>query len=207
MKKKLAWLPLVALLVGCSENAHSLSRDYRNLNNDAIDALMMVTSESRATVANTKVFKPYSDRLAAIDKRYETWIQNTDDKVIILDTMTSESVAVLLSENAINKRRLQLERQRLQKLLDDFKDKRIERLKLAGEANPVVDPRKEWPNLADLVGGAPVNGLKSNLDTPGRFGGLVPKFEREWKKQLPPNFADLSKALAEKVKVLELPPP
>jgi uncharacterized protein (DUF4213/DUF364 family) len=96
--KRAALLFCLAGLSGCStDSAHSLSRDYRSLNNEAIDALMMATTEQRAQIAKTKILKSYSDRLQAIDKRFATWVQNTDDKVIVLDTFTDESVPTLLA--------------------------------------------------------------------------------------------------------------
>ncbi len=68
--KKTALAMVVLGLAGCSsDSAHTLSRDYRNLNNECIDAMMMITSERAATFARDKIYKPYSDRLGIIDHR------------------------------------------------------------------------------------------------------------------------------------------
>ena len=49
MKKRcLLVLCLVAGLSGCTDTIDSVTREYRNANNEAIDAMMMVTSEARA---------------------------------------------------------------------------------------------------------------------------------------------------------------
>src|ERR1043166_4421250 len=89
--RKLMLLPLLLPLWGCSDNASSLSRDYRNLNNEYLDTLMMVRDEETARWANEKVFKAYQGRKEKVDAREETWARNTDDKEILKDMMSSES--------------------------------------------------------------------------------------------------------------------
>jgi hypothetical protein len=152
-------------LAGCSnDTAHSLSRDYRNINNECIDALMMVTSESRAKYANVKIFKSFSERISPIDKRAASYEQNTDDKQIVMEMVTTESVAMLLAENSINQRRFKLEQQRIKNLLEFNRKTEVDKLKAEGQANPDVKVREKWPNLSELASGASLNAFKSHLD-------------------------------------------
>jgi hypothetical protein len=189
----LASLPSLA---GCStDSANSLSRDYRNLNNEAIDALMMVTSEERAQLAKTKILgKVYTERLQAIDKRMDSWLQNTDDKLIVLETMTSESVVTLLAELPINAKRLELEQKRLGNLL-------------AAKIKEGVDP-KACPALNDLGStGASLSTLKNQFGT-NKFAGLIFAFNdknvKKWQNERPPNFDDMMKDWNERKDALKL---
>src|SRR5688500_16287414 len=142
MKKILAVLVLIPLAAGCTESADGLSRDYRNLNNEFIDALMLVSGESRAKHANEKVLKTYTDRLGKIDKRVATWEMNRENESIAQDTLTSESVALYFAECQHNQKRLALERERIKKLMESMQAR-----------NPGADPGQEWPNLHEIASG------------------------------------------------------
>ncbi len=200
--KKLVLLPLLCTLVGCStDNASSLARDYRNLNNEYLDALMMVTSESTAKFAQDKVIKPYSERKGKIDKRYQTWELNTDNKEIVKDLLSSESVTMLFAEHRINRIRLQREKDRLKKLLNSKIETEKERQRQAGVANPAVDSRKEWPNLSELAAGAVLNPLKDNIQTVNGcpLTALFDKFpDKAWDNERPRNFKELVALFKEK---------
>jgi hypothetical protein len=203
--RKAAWLPFVALLVGCSsDNSSSMARDYRDMNNECIDALMMTTGESRARIAVNKILKTYTERVGTVDKRLSTWLQNSDEKYVVRDVLSSESVATLFAECQTNQKRLKLEQLRIQKLLDSHVAAEVDRRRLGGEANPVVDPRKEWPNLAELASGGQIAGLKSNLEKGTQLGDLVKKFPgKDWQKHWPPDFKELSTKFDERVKNLQ----
>ena len=190
----LASLPSLA---GCStDSANSLSRDYRNLNNEAIDALMMVTSEDRAQLAKTKILgKVYTERLQAIDKRMDSWLQNTEDKLVVIETMSSESVVTLLAELPINAKRLDLEQKRIGNLL-------------AAKIKEGADP-KACPALNDLgSSGASVSTLKNQFGN-NKFAKLLIDFNnpavKKWANEKPPNFDDMMKDQADKLKALQLP--
>ena len=144
IRKKKAWLALALCCVaGCSnDSAHSLSRDYRNINNECIDGLMMVTSEARAKFVTEKIFKTFSDRIGPVDKRAASYEQNTDDSVIVMQMVTTESVAMLFAENKINQRRLKLEQDRLKNLLEFNRQTELDNLKAEGQANPDVNVRE-----------------------------------------------------------------
>jgi hypothetical protein len=197
--RRLALLPVVLCLAGCrGDSAGAISRDYRNINNEVIDSLMMVTGESRAKFANEKILKTYNERVGAVDKRVEIWEQNREIADIVLDMLTSESTSTLFAENQINLKRLDLERKRIQRLLDMKKQEETDRRRQLGDPNPVVDSRKEWPNLHDLAGGGQLSSFKQNLENGGKLAGLFKKLVEQGKKNLPPNIKELRDAFDER---------
>jgi hypothetical protein len=165
MKRHLALALLVLGLVGCGDTATTLSREYRNYNNEFIDALMMTTNESRAKIAKEKVIETYEARIQALDKRVDVWEQNKEKEEVALDTLTAESVALLFSENKRNQERHALEKARLKKLIE----------RLTAE-NPGVNPAEQWPNLNDLANGARADIVLNQLKTGGRLAVLMQKF-------------------------------
>ncbi len=200
--KRAALLLCLTGLAGCStDSAYSLSRDYRSLNNEVIDALMMSTTEERAKLAQEKIIKPYSDRLQKIDKRFASWLQNTDDKEIVRDTLTEISVATLISEIPINTRRLEHEQQRI--------DAMVKARQKEG-----VDVRKEWPMLSSLASPSSTSGLRAQLGfKTNNFAKLVSDIRddknKKWKSNRPqPDevYQELTKQLDDRLKALELPP-
>ncbi len=54
---------LVLFLTGCTDNMDSITRELRNCNNEAIDAMMMVTSEEQARHMTMRIFKPLTGRI------------------------------------------------------------------------------------------------------------------------------------------------
>ncbi len=188
--KRAALLLCLAGLAGCStDSADSLSRDYRNLNNEAIDALMMSTSEARAKFAKDKILKPYGERLKNIDKRFDDWLRNTDDKEIIRDTLSSDSVATLLAELPINRKRLENEQKRILAKVQGF-------------------PKEAFPVLNEFAAGTGLTELKTQLDTGNKFNMLVPKFDKDkpWVSQKPKNYDELQEQLTKRLKALALAP-
>ncbi len=206
VRKKRACLALVlTCLAGCSnDTAHSLSRDYRNINNECIDALMMVTSEGRAKFATDKIFKTFPDRVGPVDKREQTYEQNTDDKIVMLEMISSESVAILFAENGIIQKRLKLEQDRIRNLVDSKVRTEVEKRKAEGEANPVVKARDLWPNLSDLAAGTTTSTFKTHLDKGTQLADLFKRFnDKAWDKARPKNWVELKAAFVEKVKNFE----
>jgi hypothetical protein len=201
-RRALVGLALCAL-TGCStDNPTSLSRDFRNLNNEAIDALMMVTNESRAKFVNDKIIGTYQDRYGKIEKRMQTYVQNTENETIILDTLRSESVAILLAESQFNIPRLNHEQQRLKKLLEATVQREKDRRKEAGDPDPVnVD--KFCPSLNALATSdhAP---LHDSLKKGTPMAALVADFGKDkFKAARKPGFEDLFKDFQDKVKNLQ----
>ena len=196
-RSKKAWLGLVlCCLAGCSnDTAHSLSRDYRNINNECIDALMMVTSEARAKFVTDKIFKTFPDRVGPLDKRAATYEQNTDDKTIVLQMISSESVAILLAENIINQRRLKLEQERIKNLLAFKVRTEIEKLKAEGQANPDAKARDKWPSLNDLATGGTVSTFKTHLEKGTPIATLFSNFPKKaWDKARPKDWKERNDA-------------
>jgi hypothetical protein len=205
MRRKLLLLPLVSLLVGCSrDDAASLSRDYRNLNNEAIDALMMTTNEFRARHGNEKILKPYQDRLGNLDKRFDQWVLGAEDKLVPGEVLRSEGVATLMGEREFNKKRLANELARIQKLLDARVEREKEVMRGQGIADPKVDARKFWPNLWEISSGASTQTLQRTLDKGTKFDELLVKFrtDKGWQNLLPPDFKELTQEFEGKVKLL-----
>jgi hypothetical protein len=206
--KKWAMVALVLGLAGCStDNARSLSRDYRNLINEAVDGLMMTTNETRALYVRAKIFKPFQERMSVIDKRCDTWAQNTEDKLVVEDLVQCESVMILLAEKAINRRRVELEINRLKNLLAAKVQDETERRRAIGDANP-VDPEKDWPNLNSLAKGEGMNSLVNNLLGAENRGSKIEQLwkaiheQEAWNKHKPKNFADLDKLFNDRVAAL-----
>lgn len=209
IKKKRVWLALAFCCVaGCSnDSAHTLSRDYRNINNEFIDGLMTVTSERQAKFVNEKIIKPYSERVEKVNKRAATYEQNTDEKVIILEMLNSESVATFFAESAINTKRVAHEAARIKRIVDTRANAHAERLRAGGMKDPEAiekafeEARKELPTLNSMT----VQSLQANLNKPNPFGPLFAKFPgKDWQKHRPLNFDDMNRAFLEKVKRLEL---
>jgi hypothetical protein len=187
--KKLAWLPCVVLLVGCRESADALSRDYRNLNNEAVDTLMMVTGESSARLATERILKQYGERKKAIDDRFKTWKQNTDDDEITTTTLQSESVMFLLIETKINKQRAVLEKERIEKLFQT-----------SGGSKEIT------PNLHELATTGKISGVAKDVGDQGAFGALLAEFETPgWAKKVKPASLAFRKSFDEKLRKLEQP--
>lgn len=221
--KRVTLLLCLTGLAGCStDSAAGLSRDYRNLNNEAVDALMMSTSEDRAKLARDKVLKVYGDRLKAIDKRCEDWLRNTDDKLVVFETMDSESVITLLVETPINAKRLAHEQQRIlamcayraKEIADRMAiDGTLDRMRQEGVANPEAaiqskareEAKKEWPVLHAFAAGSHLSDVKMQLEKGNKFFGLVRAFkeDKKWKNQLPPNMEELTKQMEDRRKALE----
>jgi len=155
---------------------------------------MLTTSERRARLANEKVLGTYQTRLGEIDKRFDTWDKNADERMQIVDVLTSESVATLMAENKTNQKRLALETARLSKLLRDMTEQEASRRRELGE-NPNFETKDVWPNLHELVNTARTKQLSEQLTKGGNFAILVAKFPtKAYDKYRPPNYKDLEES-------------
>lgn len=135
-----AFLPLLA---GCTDSMESITRELRNANNEAIDALTMVTSEEQARRMNVRVFKPMmgaEGRFKTIEGKLKNWKANRSRKEIVEETFKSIGFYLYVAELEVNKRRFNMERQRLRRLYKEYQD-----------LEPDKNPAQEWPNLTDLV--------------------------------------------------------
>jgi hypothetical protein len=179
--RKLCFIPVIVILAGCGDTAETLSRDYRNINNEVIDALMMVTNENRAKIANEKVIGPYTDRIGAVDKRADLWEQNKEREEVAITTLTSESVAILFAENKWNQKRLNLELERLKQLHGQLQ---------------AQNPGGTFTNLAELAAGGKTAPVLTNMKSGGKFTTLIGKFPN-WK--LKAETLEFKKVLADKL--------
>jgi hypothetical protein len=211
IKKNRIWLALaLCCAAGCSnDSAHSLSRDYRNINNEFIDGLMIVTSESRAKVVNEKIVKVYNERVDKVSKRVQTYEQNTDEKLIVYEMLNSDSVVTLFAENASNPKRLAHETARIKRIVDTRTKSHVDRFRAEGAKDPdgvlilkaSEEVRKEWPNLSGLTLAA----LKPMMEKGNPLETLFAKFPtKDYAKHRPPNFEQLNTAFIEKLKKLQL---
>lgn len=121
MKRTFALLLVVLTASGCVETADSISREYRNLNNEAIDALMMVTSEARARTAVDRVLSEYENKLKKIEGKVKVFKLNNEKVDVLKQVYNSDSVAILILENSYNKQRLEAEKKRLALLFNTLK--------------------------------------------------------------------------------------
>src|SRR5205085_11426354 len=68
-RSRLILIGLLFLVVGCTDNIDSVTREYRAVNNEAIDALMMITTEAKAREMTIRVFKPLLKRYEGINNK------------------------------------------------------------------------------------------------------------------------------------------
>jgi hypothetical protein len=208
--RKWALVAVTLCLAGCStDSAKSLSRDYRSMINECIDGLMITTNEGRALYVRAKIFKPLGERVQVLDKRFDTWAQNTEDKLVAEDTISSESVMILIAEKKINQERLRRELDRLKKLVASKVQDETERRRQIGDNAP-VDPEKDWPNLHALSQGEGMGQLVNTLlgDRGTKFHQILGRFDTDqnWKKHLPKNWDEARGRFYSRVAALGLNP-
>jgi hypothetical protein len=149
-----ARLTLFALLlgaVGCTDNIDTVSREYRALNNEAIDALMMVTTEAKAKEMTIRVFKPMQKRYQDIDRKLTIVKSNRDKGEFVKEMLESDGFHLYLTDLQVNSQRLTLEVLRLRNLRDQYVERERELLKEEGENPGFIDPKKVCPWIVDLV--------------------------------------------------------
>jgi len=154
MMPKRSLLPLaVFLLAGCTDTMDSLSREFRNANNEYLDAMTMVTDEESAQRMNQRILKPMNARCKDIEARLTIWKSNRkSNQELVEQSFDSDSLSLYFAELDANRERYKLEKVRLRNLYQHYQDREIERLKAAGDPVPVIrDPRGLCPNLHDLV--------------------------------------------------------
>src|SRR5260370_14732197 len=116
---------------------------------------MIVTSESRAKVVNDKIIKVYNERVDKVNKRVQTYEQNTDEKLIVFEVINSDSVVTLFAENATNAQRLAHEAARIKRIVDTRTQFHVDRFKPEGPKvadgalilTASEEVRNDWPDL------------------------------------------------------------
>ncbi len=145
---KILMLFLVFGLAGCTDNVDTVCREYRATNNEAIDALMMVTSEAHADRLTVRIFKPLKDRYAAIDYKLKLVRANREKPEFAKEVLESDAFQLYLTDLQINVQRFGLEICRLR----DLRRKIIEREReLLGDPNANVNPAELCPKLNALL--------------------------------------------------------
>ena len=162
MKKcKAIFIPgFIIFLAGCTDTVDSLAREYRNTNNEGIDAMMMVTSDETARRMTIRVFKPLKDRYDNIDNRLKAVENNATTQDFVTETLQSNNVHLLLTELEINRQRYTLEMLRLRRLMDKLMEKKL-------AEDPNAKPIEAFPGLFEVVVKEnTLTSLMTNIKTP-----------------------------------------
>jgi hypothetical protein len=146
-------LALALLLTGCTDSMESITRELRNANNEAIDAMMMVTSNQQAYRMNTRVLKPILERYRSIENKLTAWESNrASNKEIVEETFNSNGFYLYIAELEVNKMRYSMEKTRLRSLYRQYQERKLEEMRAAGDNNPIItNPRDVCPDLHDLI--------------------------------------------------------
>ena len=124
-------LALATVAAGCTDSPESVSREYRNANNEAIDAMMMVVDDATAERMVRRIFKPLQERYDVLDKKLAAVEQNRDQKDFVKEVFESNGVHLYLTEIEVNRQRFILESVRLKAIHKQLKD--------AGHETPGLD--------------------------------------------------------------------
>jgi hypothetical protein len=135
MKPKLLLVILIFTMVGCTDTIDSVCREYRNTNNEIIDALMMVTDEDSADRMKKRVIDPAVFRYRDIDARLTIVRSNRTKKEFVKETLESDGFQLYLTDLEVNRQRLSLEICRLRNLAEGYEKE--ERKKLNDPEQPV----------------------------------------------------------------------
>jgi hypothetical protein len=179
----LVFLSLAPLLAGCVDTPDSVSREYRNVNNEVIDSLMMTTNDATAERMLRRIIKPSKDRYDAIDKKLASVEQNSDRKDFVKAVFESNGVHLYLTELDVNRQRFVLEMARLRKLHKELTD--------AGE---------ECPALKELVADeSTLDHVRKQLTDPNLLKTM--KNFKKWKLS---EYPELLEKFMERRKVFQL---
>lgn len=151
MKYKLTLLALICVAAGCTDDVDSVVREYRATTNEAIDALMMVTSEAAADRMTVRVLKPMQKRYENIDKKLGLVKYNRTKAEFVKEVLESDGVHIYLTDLMVNHGRLDLEMKRLKHLY-----------------KAEIDAGEVCPKLEELVKdkSSILEPLKKNLEDP-----------------------------------------
>ncbi|MBI2805201.1 MAG: hypothetical protein HYX68_09515 [Planctomycetes bacterium] len=179
----LVFLSLAPILAGCVDTPDSVSREYRNVNNEVIDSLMMTTNDATAERMLRRIIKPSKDRYDAIDKKLASVEQNSDRKDFVKAVFESNGVHLYLTELDVNRQRFVLEMARLRKLYKELAD--------AGE---------ECPALKELVADeSTLDHVRKQLTDPNLLKTM--KNFKKWKLS---EYPELLEKFMERRKVFQL---
>ena len=141
IRRCLLILGLLLLLTGCTDSIDSVTRELRNMNNEVIDAMMMVTNETQAHRMNARVFKPMRERYGEIERKLKIVNANRLKKEFAKEVLESDGMQVYLTDLAVNRQRFALEMTRLRNLHKQILD----------DADPQQPPQKICPVLHEMM--------------------------------------------------------
>ena len=149
---KWSLLGVLFTLVGCTDTIDSVTREYRNASNEAIDALTMVTDDASAHRMTIRVFTPMAERFKSIDNKLKIIETNRPTKLaFVKEVMESDGFQLYLTDLEVNRQRMSLEVARLRNLANDYIKKERQRLDDEGKLDEQVNVTTVCPNLAKLA--------------------------------------------------------
>jgi hypothetical protein len=180
MKKKRILLVLALVAVtGCVDTPDSVCREFRNANNEHIDALMMVTSEAQAKKMTVRVFSQMSDRYKLLDKKWDIMETNwgrAPDFDAIKSFLESDGLHLYRAEYRANAQRCSLELARLRNLLNQLVENAKQKARDEGGNPDEVVTSAAFPALHALVNaGNTISVLRGQMESP-RLETLLTKF-------------------------------
>ncbi len=151
MKPKLLLVVLIFSTVGCTDTIDTVTREYRNTNNEVIDALMMVTDEATASRIKIRVVDPSLFRYQGIDARLNIVRSNRTKKEFVKETFESDGFQLYLTDLEVNRQRLGLEIARLRNVADGYAKEKRKELDDQGLFDQPVNIAQICPDLFKLV--------------------------------------------------------
>jgi hypothetical protein len=149
--RSLIFAIILACVCGCTDTINSVTLEYRNANNEALDAMMMVTNEETAKVMTMRVFKPLGERYKSLDTKLKIIDSNRTKKEMIKETFESDGTHMYLTELIVNQQRYSLERTRLRTIINHYADKKRQEMIEAGQEDPEVNLAEVCKSLYDLM--------------------------------------------------------
>ncbi len=150
-KIKFLFVGAVFGMVGCTDTIDTITREYRNTTNEAIDALMMVNDEYSARRYTVRVFSQLDARYASIDNRLKIVETNRSKKEFVKEVFESNGFHLYCTEVDINRQRYGMELTRLRGVLADYTKEERARLDEEGQVDVPINYGEICPILKELV--------------------------------------------------------
>jgi len=147
----LVFAVLLMTLVGCTDTIDTITREYRNATNEAIDALMMVTDNNTALQMTNRVFKPMVIRYKAIDDKLKIVQANRTKKELVKEVLESDGFQIYLNELEMNRQRASLEFARIRNVMKQYEREAREKLDAEGNFNKEPNLKEDCPGIYDLL--------------------------------------------------------
>lgn len=181
MKKRILLVLALTAAAGCVDTPDSVCREYRNANNEHIDALMMVTGETQAKNMTIRVFSQMSDRYKALDKKWDimetNWGRGPDFQAM-KDFLESDGLHLYRAEYRANAQRCSLELARIRDLLEQLMERAKRKAQEEGGNLEEVTAPALFPTLNAIVNTKSTVGiLRTQLESP-RLEALLSRFNR-----------------------------